>query len=202
MFRLGRYRIIFTAGKEVLWQTSGGVNRVAGGPGRIESGLLILGSQEVDEEGPKKRDFLDKLNQLPQWEGTQVWCLESVLQECREPLPPVRLKGQLKDRIARVKRARGKRPDTTQQNRPKESPKRLFTLNRRSFKFYPSSVALAVPFQFQLAETIVALAMGKKILVDWAAPAGLIRTGCWRCGDLPRPGGKGTWSHGHKKHHH
>ena len=92
MFRLGRYRIIVTAGNEVLWQTSGGVNRVAGGPGRIESGLLILGPQEVDEEGPKKRDFLDKLNQLPQWEGTQVWCQESVLQECREPLPPVRVK--------------------------------------------------------------------------------------------------------------
>ena len=57
MFRLGRYRITLSAGHEVFWQTPGGVHRVAGGPGRIESSLLILGSQEVDEEGPKKQDF-------------------------------------------------------------------------------------------------------------------------------------------------
>ncbi len=63
MFRLGRYRITLSAGHEVFWQTPGGVHRVAGGPGRIESGLLILGPQEVDEEGPKKRDFLEMLKE-------------------------------------------------------------------------------------------------------------------------------------------
>jgi len=131
MFRLGRYRIILSAGNEVLWQTVGGVNRLVAGPGRIESGLLILGPQEGDEEGPKKRDFLDKLSQLPQWEETQIWCQESVLQECREPQPPVRFKGQSKDRMARVKRVGEKRLITTPQNRLKEPPKRLFTFNWR-----------------------------------------------------------------------
>ncbi len=68
MFRLGKYRIIVTADHKVVWQTSGGVNRVVGGPGRVESGLLILGPQEEDEEGPRKRDLLDQLSQLPKWD--------------------------------------------------------------------------------------------------------------------------------------
>ncbi len=202
VFRLGRYRIIFTAGKEVSWQTSGGANRVAGGPGRIESGLLILGSQEVDEEGPKKRDFLDELDQMPPWEGTRVWCLESVLQECREPLPPVRLKRQLKDRIARVKRARGKRPDTTQQNRPKESPKRLFTLNRRSFKFTLPRLHWPFRFNFNWPKLSWPWRWGRKfwligllLLVVSGVVVGVVVT-------FHALEEKRTWSHGHKKHHH
>ena len=202
MFRLGRYRITLSAGHEVFWQTPGGVHRVAGGPGRIESGLLILGPQEVDEEGPKKRDFLDKLKQLPPWEGTRVWCQESVLQECRAPLPPVRLKRQLKDRIARVKRARGKRPDTTQQNRPQESPKRLFTLNRRSFKFTLPRLRWPFRFNFNWPKLSWPWRWGRKfwligllLLVLSGLVVGVVVT-------FHALEEKRTWSHGHKKHHH
>jgi hypothetical protein len=200
MFRLGRYRIILTAGNEVLWQTSGGVNRVVGGPGRIESGLLILGSQEGDEEGPKKQDFLDKLNQLPPWEGTQVWCQESVLQECREPQPPVRFKGQLKDRIAGVNRAREKTPDTTLQNRPKEPPKRLFTFNWKSFK--PALPRLNWPFRFHWRKPSRPWPLGRKfwligllLLILSGLVFGVVMT----IHSLEK-----MWagSHGYKKHHH
>jgi hypothetical protein len=200
MFRLGRYRITLSAGHEVFWQTPGGVHRVAGGPGRIESGLLILGPQEVDEEGPKKRDFLDKLIHLSQWEGTQVWCQESVLQECRAPLPPVRLKGQLKDRIARVERARGKRLTTIQRNRLKESPKRLFTFNLKRFK--PSLPRLRWPFRFQWRRLTWPWQTERKfwltgllLLVLSGLLFGVIMTfhsleKMW------------SWSHGYKKYHH
>ncbi len=200
MFRLGRYGITLTAGNALLWQTVGGVNRVVGGPGRIESGLLILGSQEVEEEGSNKRDFLDELNHLPQWEGTQVWCLESVLHECRAAHPTVRLKGHLHDRIARVKRAREKRPKTTQQNRPKEPPKRLFSFNLKSFK--PSLPRLIWPFRFNWRKPTWPWPLGRKfwltgllLLVLSGLLFGVIMTfhsfeKMW------------AWSHGYKKHHH
>jgi hypothetical protein len=200
MFRLGRYGITLTAGNEVLWQTSGGINRVVGGSGRVESGLLILGSQEMDEEGPKKRDFQDTLNQLPQWEETQIWCLESVLQECRVPLPPGRLKEQLKARMAKVKREREPRPDTTQQNKPKESPKRLFSFNLMSFK--PSLPRLKWPSRFHWRKPTWPWPLGRKfwltgllLLVLSGLLFGVILTfhsfeKMW------------AWSHGYKKHHH
>jgi len=200
MFRLGRYRITLTAGNAVLWQTVGGGNRVAGGPGRIESGLLIFGSQEVDEEGPNKRDFLEELNHLPQWEGTQVWCLESVLHECRAPHPTVRLKGELQDRIARVKRAREKRPDTIQQNRPKEPPKRLFSFNLKSFK--PSLPRLIWPFRFNWRKPTWLWPRGRKfwlIGLLLLVLSGLVVGVAVTFHSLEK-----MWSgsHGYRKHHH
>jgi hypothetical protein len=200
MFRLGRYRIIVTAGNDVLWQTVGGVNRVVGGPGRIESGLLILGSQEVDEEGPKKRDFLHKLDQLPQWEETQVWCLESVLRECREPQPPVRFKEQLKERRGRVKRAGEKRLITTPQIRLKEPPKRLFTFNWKPFK--PAPPRLNWPFRFNWRKLSRPWPWGRKfwlmgllLLILSGLVFGVVVT----FHSLEK-----MWagSHGYKKHHH
>jgi len=200
IFRLGRYRITLTVGNAVLWQTVGGVNRVVGGPGRIESGLLLLGSQEMDEEGPKKRDFLDKLNQLPQWEETQIWCQESVLQECREPQPAVRFKGQSKDRIARVKRAREKRPDTIQQNRPKEPPKRLFSFNLKSFK--PSLPRLIWPFRFNWRKLFWPWPLGRKFYLTGLLLlilSGLVFGVVMTFHSLEK-----MWSgsHGYRKHHH
>lgn len=202
MFRLGRYRIIVTSDKELFWQTSGGVNRVAGGPGRVESGLLILGLQKVDEEGPKKQDFLEMLKELPPWDGTRVWCQESVLQECRAPLPPVRLKRQLKDRIGRVTRARGKRPDTTQQNRPKEPLERLFAINRRSFKFVLPRLHWPFHLNFNWQKLSWPWSRGKKfwltglvLLVLSGLVVGVVVT-------FHALEEKRTWSHGHKKHHH
>jgi hypothetical protein len=200
MFRLGRYGITLTAGNEVLWQTSGGVNRVVGGPGRIESGLLILGSQEVDEEGPKKRDFLDKLNPLPQWEETQVWCLESALQECRAPLPPVRFKEQSKDRMARVKRAGEKRPITPQRNQPQEPPKRLFTFNWKPFK--PALPRLNWPFRFHWRKRTRPWPLGRKFWLTGLLLlilSGLVFGAVMTFHSLEK-----MWAgaHGHKKYHH
>jgi hypothetical protein len=200
VFRLGRYRIIVTPDKELFWQTSGGVNRVVGGPGRVESGLLILGPQEVDEEGPKKRDFLEKLNQLPQWEETQVWCLESVLRECGKPPPPVRFKGQLKDRIARVKRTRRGRPIATPQNRPKESPKRLFTFDLKPFK--PSLPRLNWPFRFNWRKPTWPWIPERKFWLTGLVLlvlSGLVFGVVMTFHSLEK---MWTWSHGHKKHHH
>jgi hypothetical protein len=145
-YRLGEYQISDYENGRLSWERHFDFGVQRSGNGYLLGGALILGPGSHEENGFLIGEFLDKLNQPPQWEETQVWCLESVLRECREPQPPVWFKGQSKDRIARVKRAGEKRPIATQQNRPKEPPERSFTINWKSFK--PSLPRLNWPFRF------------------------------------------------------
>jgi hypothetical protein len=81
-FRLGRYRITATDNGAVSWQTYEGLDRVVGGPCIIESDILFIGPQEYDEGNQSKREFLNKLNQLPRWDKTIAWCRGMVLRNC------------------------------------------------------------------------------------------------------------------------
>src|SRR4030043_177156 len=81
-FRLGRYRITATDNGAVSWQTHEGLDRVVGGPCIIESDILFIGPQEYDEGNQNKREFLNKLNQLPRWDKTIAWCRGMVLRNC------------------------------------------------------------------------------------------------------------------------
>jgi hypothetical protein len=82
MFRLGRYQIAVTDQGEVLWQTYEGLHRVVGGQCVIESDVLFIGPQEYDEGNQSKREFLNKLNQLPKWDKSMAWCRSVVLRTC------------------------------------------------------------------------------------------------------------------------
>ncbi len=200
MFRLGKYRIIVTADHKLAWQTSGGVNRVVGGPGRVESGLLILGPQEEEEEVPRKRDFLEQINQLPQWVQTRVWCRESVLRECREPQPAVRFKEQLKVRNAGIMRAAGKGLKAIPQNRSKETFRRFFTFTGQSLKSYLPR--LHWPFRFNGRKPTGSWPLGKKswlIGLILLVISGLVFGVAVTYHSLEK-----MWegSHGHKKYHH
>jgi hypothetical protein len=83
MFRLGRYQIAVTDQGEVLWQTYEGLHRVVGGQCVIESDVLFIGPQEYDEGNLSKREFLNKLNQLPKWDKSVAWCRSLVLRTCQ-----------------------------------------------------------------------------------------------------------------------
>ena len=83
MFRLGRYQIAVTDQGEVLWQTYEGLHRVVGGQCAVESDVLFIGPQEYDEGNLSKREFLNKLNQLPKWDKSVAWCRSLVLRTCQ-----------------------------------------------------------------------------------------------------------------------
>ena len=74
MFRLGRYQITIADNGGVAWQTYEGLYRIVGGRCIIESNVLFIGPQEYDEGNQSKREFLNKLKQLPKWDKTKWSC--------------------------------------------------------------------------------------------------------------------------------
>lgn len=89
IFRLGRYQIAVADNAEVSWQKYESLNKVVSGRCVIESDLLLIGSQEYDEENRNKREFFNKLNQLPKWNKSVAWCRSSVLRPCIAEAPKI-----------------------------------------------------------------------------------------------------------------
>lgn len=87
LFRIGRYRISINDDRSISWQTSGGINRIIGGPGFIESNILFLGPEVGGELKQDKQKFLKNLSRLPQWNNTLAWSRHFSLQSCRENQP-------------------------------------------------------------------------------------------------------------------
>ena len=85
--RLGRYQITVADNGEVSWQTYESLNRVVSGRCVIESDLLLIGPQEYDEVNQSKREFLNKLNHLSEWDKTMAWCRSYVFRPCNVEAP-------------------------------------------------------------------------------------------------------------------
>ena len=83
-YRLGHYQITVAADHAIAWDAYGDLDRIVSGSCRIESGILIFGTQEHDKQGLGKQEFLDALSRLPQWDKTMAWCRGSILRPCRE----------------------------------------------------------------------------------------------------------------------
>ncbi|MDH5202607.1 MAG: hypothetical protein OEW69_05050 [Nitrospirota bacterium] len=124
-FRLGQYQITVTANSEVTWQTYGGFNRIIGGKCVIESDILFIGSQEYDEEGQSKQEFLSKLHQLPQWDKTMAWCRSLALRACQHQQQTERPAAPIQPKDTWDDRSLDEKPAATWQNRYEETPKRL-----------------------------------------------------------------------------
>ncbi len=83
-FRINRYRITVSDEGAISWQTARGADKIIGGPGSIESGILFLEPMQGDEIKQSRQDFLSHLSRLPQWTVTQAWCRYSALRSCQE----------------------------------------------------------------------------------------------------------------------
>ena len=86
-YRIDRYRIAINDDRTISWQTSRGIDRIIGGQGLIESGILFLGPRVGGEIKQNKQEFLYHLSRLPQWTITKVWCRYSALRSCQEKQP-------------------------------------------------------------------------------------------------------------------
>ena len=86
-YRIDRYRIAINDDRTISWQTPRGINRIIGGQGQIESGILFLGPIVGGEIKEDKQEFLYHLSRLPQWTITRIWCRYSALRACREKQP-------------------------------------------------------------------------------------------------------------------
>ena len=73
-YKLYRYEIIEIKNGQFLWKSYGGLNSLKEGRCCINGSILFLEHGIPKQSGFKKREFLKKLNQLPDWDRTKYFC--------------------------------------------------------------------------------------------------------------------------------
>jgi hypothetical protein len=73
-FKLYRYEIIERNNGQLFWKSYGGLNSLKEGRCYINGSILFLEHGEPERSGFEKREFLQKLIQLPDWERTKYFC--------------------------------------------------------------------------------------------------------------------------------
>jgi len=135
IFRLGRYQITVVDNAEVSWQTHESLNRVVGGQCVIESDVLFIDAQKYESRNQNKREFLNKLNQLPKWDKTMAWCRSYALRPCNVEAPKTENHNFaspdefIMDEYSFDEKPSSPSLDQLHFNQNKEPPKRLLHLN-------------------------------------------------------------------------
>jgi len=81
-YRLGRYEIIQKPSGQVWWKTPSGHTGLIVGKSIIAGDILFIGAAETEEPGNLRRQFIDRLDQLPGWRTTQYYSLSFALHDC------------------------------------------------------------------------------------------------------------------------
>jgi len=81
-YRLGRYEIIQKPGGQVWWKTPSGHTGLRVGKSITAGDILFIGAVETEEPGNSRRQFTDRLAQLPEWRATQYYSLSYALHDC------------------------------------------------------------------------------------------------------------------------
>ena len=82
-YKLGQYKIIESSNGGLWCETHAGLVSAKGGKCFIEANFLIIGPSETEESGFLKREFLEHLDQLPDWEKTKYYCPSHAVYECK-----------------------------------------------------------------------------------------------------------------------
>jgi hypothetical protein len=73
-YKIYRYEIIERNKGQLFWKSYGGLNSLKEGRCCINGSILFLEHGLAEQSGFKKRKFLQKLIQLPDWERTKYFC--------------------------------------------------------------------------------------------------------------------------------
>lgn len=73
-FKLGRYEITEMNHGQLFWKSPGGLGSLKMGRCHIKGSILFLEPGETEQTGLMKKEFLQQLNQLPDWERTKYFC--------------------------------------------------------------------------------------------------------------------------------
>jgi hypothetical protein len=109
-FKLGKYHINVAADGNISWQCIADLNKIIGGPCRIESNVLFICPQSYVQEYQNKQEFLVKLRLLPQWNNTIAWCKGMVLDECQRQQEALKYEAVACGEDIRYKFIRGRNP--------------------------------------------------------------------------------------------
>jgi hypothetical protein len=81
-YRLGKYVIIQKPNGQVWWKTPSSRTGLRLGRSSIVGDILFLGAVETEEPGNLRRQFLDRLDQLPEWRTTRYYSISYALHDC------------------------------------------------------------------------------------------------------------------------
>jgi len=73
-YKLGRYKITEMNKGRLFWKSPGGLGRLKRGRCFIKGSILFLEPSETEQTGLMKKEFLQRLNQLPDWVSTKYFC--------------------------------------------------------------------------------------------------------------------------------
>jgi hypothetical protein len=81
-YKLARYEIIESSNGTLRWESHAGLSGLKAGKCLIIGNVLVIGPHEMEKPGFLKREFLEHLNKLPQWDKTEYYCPSHVLYSC------------------------------------------------------------------------------------------------------------------------
>ena len=73
-YKLQRYEIIEKNNGHFFWKSYGGLGSLKKGRCYIKGNILFLEADETELSDHRKKDFLQQLNRLPDWERTKYFC--------------------------------------------------------------------------------------------------------------------------------
>ena len=83
VYQLGRYKIIEAESGELRWNTCTHLDRLKVGRGFINGKILFVNRKIIEESEFSKKEFFNRLNQLPKWEKTPYYCTNYTLKPCQ-----------------------------------------------------------------------------------------------------------------------
>lgn len=81
-YRLGRYEIVQKPSGQAWYKTPSGQAGLRVGKSIIAGDILFIGAVETEEPGNLRNQFLERLDQLPEWKTTPYYSLSYALYDC------------------------------------------------------------------------------------------------------------------------
>ena len=81
-YKLGRYEIGEMDNGQLFWKSPGGLGSLKRGRCHIRGSILFLEPGEIEQSNLTNKEFLQKLNRLPDWERTKYFCPSYTIYYC------------------------------------------------------------------------------------------------------------------------
>lgn len=82
-YKLGKYKIIEKNNGQVWWKSYSGRSSAKGGKCFVEANILFIGPSNTEKTGFSKKEFIERLIRLPEWEKTKYYCSRHTIYYCK-----------------------------------------------------------------------------------------------------------------------
>ena len=125
-YKLAQHEIIESGNGTLRWESHAGLSALKAGKCLIIGNVLVIGPSEIEKPGFLKREFLEHLNKLPQWDKTEYYCPSHVLYRCET--------GAKISFDAKKGESRDEPPPPARNHATHKRPNRKTMVNRESYR--------------------------------------------------------------------